>query len=205
MLSTHKLAVALSLVAVSVPAAARAETADVQPVLAEQEEPKNSINISPLGALVGNYALTYERLFGGSHGLVVEGIGGFASNDSSSASQLGGAVGYRWHWSGRQNSGFLGVMVAQGIGSGEVTITENGQSMTHAMSVRSTTVTGNVGKRWMIGPANVTLRVGLGWGNYTAKVKSDAPGAQDAEKLMNDLLAFLPIGFDGELSVGYTF
>lgn len=167
----------------------------------QRAEPANSINISPLGALVGNYALTYERLFGGSHGLVVEGIGTRSAGDEGSSLQFGAGVGYRWHWSGKQNSGFLGVMLAQGFGTGEVTINQ----MSHDMSVRSTTVTANVGKRWMIGPANVTFRIGLGYGHHVATAKDESQEAQEAEELMNDILAFLPIGVDGELSVGYTF
>lgn len=168
--------------------------------------PTNSINISPLGVLVGNYALTYEHLWNGTHGLIVEGIGSLASNRDSSSYQGGAGVGYRWHWRGRQNSGFLGVMVAQSIGGGEVKVTENGQTMTYGMNVRSTTVTGNIGKRWMIGDAfNITLRFGLGWGHHVAEAKVNDPRAKDAEKALNDLLAFIPIGFDGELSVGYTF
>jgi hypothetical protein len=167
----------------------------------KKAEPKNSLNISPLGALVGNYALTYEHLFNGTHGLIVEGITTRSAGDEGSSLQFGGAVGYRWHWSGKQASGFLGVMVAQGIGNGEVTI--NG--MSHDMSVSSTTVTGNIGKRWQWGPVNATLRVGLGYGRYSAKAKEDSMAAKDAEETMNAILAFLPIGFDGELSIGFSF
>jgi hypothetical protein len=194
----------LAIVALSValaPSLAAAESLSVE----KQAEPANSINISPLGALVGNYALTYEHLFGGTHGLIVEGIGTRSSGGEGSSLQFGGGVGYRWHWRGRQNSGFLGVMVAQGFGSGEVTTTQGGTSMTHELSVRSTMITGNIGKRWMLGPANVTFRVGLGWGHHVATAKSDTPEAKNAEKLMNDILSFLPIGLDGELSVGYAF
>jgi len=164
-------------------------------------DPVNSINASPLGVAFGNYALTYERLLGGQHGLVVEGIVTRSSGDDGDSTQFGGAAGYRWHWRGRQNSGFLGIMFAQGFGSGEVSV--NG--MSHDMTVRSTTITGNVGKRWLFGPINVTVRAGLGYGHYTAKAKEDTQEAKDAEKLMNDILAFLPIAIDGELSVGYTF
>ena len=171
----------------------------------EKTEPVNSINVSPLGVVVGNYALTYERLFAGSHGLIVEGIGSYSSNDDGDSTQFGGGVGYRWHWSGRQNSGFLGIMFAQSFGSGDVTIESGGVKMSHGMSVRSTTITGNIGKRWMIGPVNLTIRLGLGWGHHVAKAEDDSQEAKDAEELMNDILAFLPIGVDGELSVGYTF
>jgi len=183
-----------------VPSLAAAQPA---PPLAVEKaaEPTNSINVSPLGLVFGNYALTYEHLFAGQHGVIVEGIASRSANDDSSQLQFGGAVGYRWHWRGRQNSGFLGVMLAQGVGNGEVDL--NG--MKHDMTVRSTTITGNIGKRWMIGPANITLRLGLGYGHYTVEAKEDSQEAKDAEKTLNDLLAFLPVGFDGELSAGFVF
>jgi hypothetical protein len=189
-----------STVVVSLPAVAFS-----QPVASVEEkvpERTHSINISPLGALVGDYALTYEHLFADQHGLIVEGIGTRSSGDEGKSLQFGGGVGYRWHWRARQNSGFLGLMVAQRFGSGEVTV--NG--MTHDMSVRSTTVTANIGKRWMLTDAvNVTLRLGAGWGHHVATAKEDTMAAKDAEETMNGLLSLLPIGLDGELSVGYTF
>lgn len=176
--------------------------ADEPLAVAAKAEKTDTINLSPLGVLVGDYALTYEHLFGGHHGLIVEGIGSRSASDDGSSLQFGGGVGYRWHWRGRQNSGFLGLMLAQRFGTGSVT--ENG--MTHDMTVSSTTVTANIGKRWAITPAlNVTFRIGAGYGKYSATAKEDTMEAKQAEKLMNDILSFLPIGFDGELSVGYAF
>lgn len=173
------------------------------PLAVEQKaEPKTSINVSPLGVMFGNYAVTFEHLFNGSHGLILEGVASRASDGDSDSMQFGGSVGYRWHWRGRQNSGFLGATFTQSVGSGSVTVDD----MKHSLTVRSTMVTANIGKRWMVTDAvNVTLRFGLGWGHHVAKVKSQAEGAQEAEELMNDLLSLLPIGAEGELSVGYTF
>lgn len=200
----NKLIVAAALA--SFPALVSAQPLGVAETQVKAPEKTNSINVSPLGALVGNYSLTFEHLFNGTHGVIVEGNTSFDSGSDASSYQVGGGVGYRWHWRGRQNSGFLGVMVAQSFGSGEVTTTSNGQQMTYEMGVRSTTVTGNIGKRWMIGDAfNVTLRLGLGWGHHVATAKVNDQAAKDAEEKLNDLLAFLPIGFDGELSVGYVF
>jgi hypothetical protein len=194
--------VALAFVATLVPSLSFADDAAAPLTVEAKSEPANSINVSPLGVLVGDYALTYERLFGGSHGVIVEGIGSRSAGDAGSSLQFGGGVGYRWHWRGRQNSGFLGLMVAQRFGSG--TVTTNG--MEHDLSVRSTTVTANIGKRWALTPqVNVTFRIGAGYGKHVATAKDDTMEAKQAEELMNDILSFLPIGFDGELSVGYAF
>jgi len=193
--------IAITLASLSAPALAQ-PTAPAATIVEKAPEKTNSVNISPLGALVGDFALTYEHLFAGQHGLIVEGIATRSSGDEGSSLQFGGGVGYRWHWRAKQNSGFLGVMFAQRFGSGSVTIND----MTHDMAVRSTTVTANIGKRWMLTDAvNVTLRLGAGWGHHVATAKEDTMEAKDAEDTMNGILSLLPIGLDGELSVGYTF
>lgn len=191
---------------VTLPALASAQPLGVAQSQVKAPEKSNSVNVSPLGALLGNYSLTFEHLFNGTHGVIVEGNASYDSSSDASSYQMGGGVGYRWHWRGRQNSGFLGVMVAQSFGNGEVTTTSGGQEMTYEMGVRSTTITGNIGKRWMIGDAfNITFRLGLGWGHHVASAKVNDQAAKDAETKLNDLLAYFPIGFDGELSVGYNF
>ncbi|MBA3541472.1 MAG: DUF3575 domain-containing protein [Deltaproteobacteria bacterium] len=171
-------------------------------------EKVHSINVSPLGLVFGNLAVSYEYLHDGTHGLVAEGLLARASGDNSSSSALGAGIGYRWHWRGKQNSGFLGVMFHQSVGSGDVTLTDDsGREMTYGMDVNVTTLTANVGKRWMLGDAlNITLRVGLGYGHYSVNARAgESPEAEKAEKRLNDLLELFPVGFDGELSLGYTF
>src|SRR5262245_60287862 len=112
----------LSIILVTLLSSTIAFADDEAPSATATKDPTNSINLSPLGVAFGNYALTYERLLGGSHGLVVEGILTRSSGDDGDSTQFGGAAGYRWHWRGRQNSGFLGIMFAQGFGSGEVSV-----------------------------------------------------------------------------------
>ena len=158
----------------------------------------DSINISPLGLLFGDLAVSYEHLFPGGHGLVVEGGFGFSSGDASSEQHGAIGAGYRWHWRGRQNSGFLGVMVHQAVGHGEISTEE----MSYDASVRMTSVTGNIGKRWTLGEAwNITLRLGAGWGHYSVDIDADA---QQAEDDLNAILTLFPVAIDGELSVGYN-
>lgn len=201
-----KIIIAALVASVPTIAFAQAPAAPEPLVVEKTAEPANSINVSPLGLVAGNVALTYEHLFGGTHGLIVEGVWSRSSDDNGDSMQFGGSVGYRWHWRGRQNSGFLGATFTQTVGSGSVTENLNGAEMTHDMSVRSTMITGNIGKRWMLTDAiNITARLGLGWGSHVATAKEDTQEAKDAEELMNDILAFLPIGFEGELSLGYAF
>ena len=74
------------------------------------------------------------------------------------------------------------------------------------LSVRTIAVTGNIGKRWQLDNGlNVTARIGAGWASRTASTESSDPTAQKAAQDVEDLLAFLPVAFDGELSLGYSF
>lgn len=170
-------------------------------------EKDDSINVSPFGLLFGNLYVTYEKLFQGKHGLIVDVGFGRTSGDGGDESHGAAGVGYRWHWRGRQNSGFLGVMLHQTYGHGEMTYNPGAaDEMSYDMTVRSTMVTGNVGKRWMLGDSlNITLRLGLGWGHHVAEASEDTAEAREAEEDMNAILSLLPIGFDGELSLGYNF
>jgi hypothetical protein len=169
-------------------------------------EKQNSINVSPLGLLFGNLYVTYEKFMDG-HGFIVDAGFGRTSGDGGSEAHGAVGVGYRWHWRGRQNSGFLGVMFHQTYGHGEMTYNPGApDEMSYDMTVRSTMLTGNIGKRWMLGDSlNITLRLGLGLGHHVASADEDTDEAREAEEDMNALLSLLPVGFDGELSVGYNF
>lgn len=167
---------------------------------------KNSVNVSPLGLLVGSYGVNYERLLDGHHGLLVE--GNFASSSSSNASNssFGGTLGYRYHWSGGQDSGFVGLNLSYSSGSSEAVVTTDDGMTSFDLDTTATTITANVGRRWAWDSGlNVTLRFGLGKGDYDVSTDSEDPDAQEAVELVDDLLEFLPLAVDGELSVGYAF
>lgn len=177
---------------------------------AAAEEKSNSINASPLGVLAGSYSLTYERMLSGGHGAIVEGNLSHANKDGSSQTSGGLTVGYRWHWRGQQNSGFLGVNAgySRGTGSGSITTTTNNMQSTKSFDVDTGvfSLTANIGKRWMLTDnLNITFRIGAGYGNYSVTTDSTDPDAQKVTKAVDDLLHFLPVAFDGELSVGYNF
>jgi hypothetical protein len=170
-------------------------------------EKADSINFSPLGLLFGAYSLGYEHLWNGEHGLILEGTFAHQTGTDTSSSSVGGAVGYRWHWRGQQNSGFLGITAAQGFGSADAAIFDSDNKMQKfKLDVAATSLTANIGKRWMLGDAfNITLRFGLGWAHYAVHAQTTDMDAKAAEKKVNDLLALFPVGIDGELSVGYVF
>jgi hypothetical protein len=93
------------------------------------------------------------------------------------------------------------------MGSGTVTESDGStMPMKYPVDLSSTSITANIGKRWMVSDAiNITLRFGLGWAHYGASSNDSSANAQNAVALTNALLQLFPIGIDGELSIGYTF
>lgn len=172
---------------------------------AANDERRHSINLNPAGALVGEYAANYEYLMAGGLGLLGEGAFSHSSADGASVTEFGGAAGLRWHWRGRQNSGFIGAMVSFYNGTAEATVGSE-SPMTYDLTVRELAVTANVGKRWQLDNGlNITWRLGGGWARRWVSTTSTDPDAQDAVQTIEDLLAFLPVAVDGELSLGYSF
>jgi hypothetical protein len=192
--------VALASVAGSQAGAWAQSTAGADREIRGQMERSNSINLSPFSLLLAGVALNYERMFAGGHGLIVggqySGRGFFAPNDTK---EYDLEVGYRWHWRGRQSSGFLGVMAGYSHEQGEfynvIRATRN------ELSVQALRLTANIGKRWAWDNGlNFTFRVGAGYRLASATAKEDTPQARsDAQDQEH------PLGFDGELSIGYTF
>ena len=171
---------------------------------AVKPEGRDSVNLSPLGLIFGDVDLSYEHLFDGGKGIIVEAGGGRGGSSDARDTHGSMAVGYRWHWQKKQNSGFLGITLTQGFGSASVA---DDTGMSYDMTTRSTMLTGNIGKRWMLGDSNwnITLRFGLGWGHHTVQAKETSSGAKMAEQKLNDALTHVPVGVEGELSIGYVF
>lgn len=204
-----RLSLAVSLAgAIAALPAAHAQPEPPPPTAAIEAPPEraNSINVSPLGIVLGAYNINYERLFG-AHGLVLEGGFSYLSDEGDDSKSIGGSIGYRWHWRGRQNSGFLGLAAGMYDGTGEASVeTSGGNEESHDVDVRSYYLVANIGKRWQWRNGfNFTLRAGGGYGYYDIVARSDDPDAEKAAEEVDDLLTRFPIAIDGEVSVGYSF
>ncbi len=163
---------------------------------------KHSVNLSPLGLLFGSYNINYEYLHNGTHGVLAEAGFAYSRNDDVTTSSLGGSAGYRWHWRGEQNSGFLGANVGYASGSGSATI--DGDDF--ELDVSRFFVVGNIGKRWAWDfGLNLTFRIGAGYGSWDVSTNSSDPGAREAVQDVQDFLELIPIALDGELSLGWVF
>lgn len=166
----------------------------------------NSINVNPFGVIFGSYSLNYEHLINGHHGLLVEGLFSQSGDDDSSSLRGGGGLGYRYHFSGQQQSVFLGFNVAYQVGSADTQVMINDKENRFDIETTSLSATANVGKRWAWdGGFNITARIGAGYARHNASTDSDDPGAQKAVELVDGLLSFIPVALDGELSVGWVF
>ena len=162
----------------------------------------NSVNFSPIGFMFGSYALNYERLIDESHGFLGELSYSSSSKEGSSSTSSGLRLGYRWHWSKSQNSGFLGAMLAYDMGTTEQTL--NGTKYDLTLSAPSVTV--NIGRRWAwTSGFNVTLRFGVGRAFRTLSTSDKSDEAQEAIAEANEILDALPVTLDGELSIGWIF
>ena len=170
------------------------------------DEGAHSINLSPLGVASGTYGLNYEFLLDGTHGFLLEGAYAKVGSDDASSTSTLGNVGYRWHWSGQQSSGFLGLTMGYGVGSGEATVTYEGETSSWDVDVTTFKIVPNIGKRWAWDfGLNITIRGGIGYAQYEVSTSSDSEAAQEAVKDVNEVLEWIPVGFDGELSVGWIF
>ena len=176
---------------------------DAAPAAADEIARPNSINVSPLGIIgTGYYAANYERLLPGGHGVLGELGYGRSSDETTSSTSFAALAGYRWHWRGRQNSGFLGVSLGYAGGTAEWKDPDSDIDLT----LSQLSVTANIGKRWAWDSGlNITIRIGGGYGKWNASTTSADPDAQEAVEDLEDALEFIPIALDGELSVGYTF
>jgi hypothetical protein len=205
-MKTGKVASFLVVLALTLPAVPALAQDPAETIVAAPKPRDNSVNVSPLGIAIGAYTVNYERLFGGYHGLVVEGGLAFSSGDGAESTSYGGALGYRWHWSGEQDSGFLGFNVGYYRGAGSGSITTNGMTETFDVDTQSLFAVANIGKRWAWDNGfNITFRIGGGYARYDVSTSSTDPDAQGVVETVENLLEIFPIAIDGELSVGYTF
>lgn len=165
-------------------------------------EPRHSINLG-VGTVWASPSITYEHLFPGGHGLLI-GANAFYSVLLDGGMGAGGSVGYRWHWNGRQDSGFIGLHAGfdRDLSPVRITIDE----MTEESDINITTfyLVANIGKRWLVRD-NVNITARIGGGMALRYFDTDADDIEPVVGVMQDIIGNFPMTVDGELSVGYTF
>ena len=162
----------------------------------------HSVNVNPLGLMFGSYSVNYMHLFDGTHGVVGEGTYSSASDEFTETSFVGGGLGYRWHWSSRQNSWFLGVMGGYSVGAAKTET--DGEDF--KLDITTTSMIPNIGKRWAWDSGlNLTIRAGVGWAKHVVSTNLNTPEADAAVDTVNDFLEMFPVACDGEASLGWIF
>ena len=170
--------------------------------VAESGEKVHSINPDLFGLTTGSYRLNYVYLLDGTHGFMIEPSLYMASEGNEEYTSYGATVGYRWHWDGAQDSGFLGVNVGYASGTG---ISKQGGEE-YDLTVTQFSMVPNIGWRWAWDfGLNITFRFGIGYGDYGASTESDDEAAKAGVEALDNLLNFLPVAVDGELSLGWNF
>jgi hypothetical protein len=165
-------------------------------------EPRHSINLG-VGMAWAAPSITYEHLFPGGHGLLI-GANAFYSLLVDDAMGAGGSVGYRWHWNGRQDSGFLGLHAGFDRDLSPVRITIDEMTEERSVNISTFYLVANIGKRWLVRDnINVTARIGSGVA--LRYFDTDADDIEPVVGVMQDIIGNFPMTVDGELSVGYTF
>jgi hypothetical protein len=166
-------------------------------------EPTDSVNLG-LGTVWGSPSITYQHLFAGGHGLVIGANAFYATHEIGNGMGAGGSVGYRWHWRGRQDSGFLGLHAGFDRDRAPMRITIDEMTEDAVVDISTFYLVGNIGKRWMLNDdVNITARIGGGLA--LRRLGTDAEDAEPLVGVMNALVGVIPVTVDGELSVGYTF
>lgn len=168
-------------------------------------ERKHSVNLG-VGTTWGAPSISYEFLGAGGHGLVLEASGFYRFAEEGHSRGAGGAIGYRWHASRQQDSGFLGVHVGFDRGQSPILVTTNDMEETFQVNDQTFYVVGNFGKRWLLSTNfNITARLGAGYARRSLDVSDDDAEIRDEVFFLEQIIGLVPVTIDGELSVGYTF
>lgn len=198
-------ALTASLLVLSSAGAASAQEPAAQESIARpvHVEPSHSVNLG-LGTVWGSPSVTYEHLFAGGHGLLIGANAFYARYDIGTGMGAGGSIGYRWHWSKRQDSGFLGVHAGFDRDKRPLRITVNDMTEDSLVDVSTFYLVSNIGKRWLVSDSiNITARIGSGLA--LRRLGANAENAESLVGFAEEVIGLFPVTLDGELSVGYTF
>ncbi len=166
---------------------------------------KHSIQLNPIGLILGSCAGNYEVLLGRRHGIVIEGTYVFPSLSKNKG--YGAALLYRFHLKPEMNSKFLGAFLRKDRVASSIVVGERIKE-TYDYSVSSLCFGADYGWRKQLFKTklNYAFRIGLGIPVTTFQWKNGRPeslgGMQTAtfEKIMKYSLAL-----DSELTVGFSF
>ncbi len=168
--------------------------------------PTQAFNICALAMpLMNLYAVNYEYLFQDHHGLDVrlEYIPLQDENTGITANGFSTTLDYRWHFSPKMESFFIGPYIRYRY------LTGNGTSFDFVVSELNVGI--NAGYRWIHKPTgiNVVLAAGYGYSwtnrNFSDSSSSVLSAYNSFAKANAGTVNFVEAPFLGEFSIGYAF
>lgn len=166
---------------------------------------RNSINMCPFGIAFGIYSVNYERLITPYNGIVLradyEAIPKTYSSANIESYGYSFIINYRYHFSGKMNSIYLGAYSRFRTFEGEGKTSSTDFDFTrYDMSYGL-----NAGKKWVWNSGiNINFSLGYGFSNDWKKVSESNSEIDKAIRDYEDSYDFMS-PFYGELSIGYTF
>jgi hypothetical protein len=205
--------VVVALISVASPAVAGADTQDGTADETEGEMMmmrtvalrRNTVTVSPFLGLMGfarvnvaDFGVGYERTIGEHHGFYIESTAVHVHGDPTHVTLFGGGVGYRWHRSLTRSAPFVGVMAIAHVGRGRMDL-ETGSEHVDVTSIGGVAQIGYVWRwdRWVF-----ATRIGAGYGRYMVTSDNDVEAVEES---IRDVLAYVPVELDAELSIGLRF
>jgi hypothetical protein len=166
---------------------------------------KQALNFCPGGPIFGVYALNYEYLFKPHHGMLIrfdyEAVPKSYTDANIESSGVAFILNYRYHFSGKLGSPFIGTYARYKIYSGNGAL----DSQEFDFKLNHFTLGLNAGKRWVWNSGfNMTFQLGYG---FDASNRTATPGNSSIESTLDIFEKSYDFidPFFGELSIGFAF
>jgi hypothetical protein len=170
-----------------------------------RDEFKHAINMCPGGIAFGIYSINYAQLFGSNHVLVgrfdYEDIPKTYTDANIESSGVAFILNYRWHFSGKMNSTYLGAYSRYRVYNGSGTL----ESTTFDFEIDELTLGLNVGKRWVWNSGfNLNFALGYGFSFDNREIDPTNTSLESTVDNFESEYDFID-PFLGEFSIGYAF
>ena len=164
-----------------------------------------AVNFCPGGIIFGIYAINYEYLVNGNHGLVArfdyENVSETLSEDTMEANGYAFTFNYRWHFSEAMESFYIGSYVRYKQYQGDAT---DGATK-FDFTLHEYTLGLNAGKRWVWNSGfNINCAFGYGISKLNKETNPTSSSIDSKLDEFIDNYTFID-PFYGEISIGYAF
>lgn len=165
---------------------------------------RHSINMCPLGIVLGVYSVNYEYMITKTHGIVFrldyEDIPDTYSDAKINVNGKAAVINYRYHFEEKLGSYYIGTYGRYRIYEGDGNL--NYQKFN--FDIKEFTIGLNAGKKW-VWDSGFNINFTLGYG-YTYKDKNQSQSSSEINKSIKVFEDDYELdAFFGEFSIGYAF